>query len=76
MASALFGVQGVRVVEVDVEADGALTVWLATDGQSSPCCPDCAVTARRVHEQVLTRPRDLSRPAGMRGDVPVAVVWL
>lgn len=76
MASTLFGVQGVRVVEVDVEAEGELTVWLAAGRESGPCCPDCAVVARRVHEQVVTRPRDLPRPAGVSGGRPVAVVWL
>jgi transposase len=77
MASTLFGVQGVVVVEVDVEADGGLTVWLATDPRLPPACPDCAVVSDRVHEYVLTRPRDLPRPAGGAavGVAPVAVVW-
>jgi transposase len=76
MASALFGVQGVRVVEVDVEGDGSLTVWLATEGNSPPRCPECVVAARRVHEQVATRPRDLSHPGSVRGGQSVVVVWL
>ncbi|HVB42890.1 MAG TPA: hypothetical protein VNF47_09325 [Streptosporangiaceae bacterium] len=31
MASALFGVEGPRVVETDIEADGTVTVWVITD---------------------------------------------
>jgi transposase len=76
MASALFGMQGVKVVEVDVEPEGGLTVWLATDRESAPRCPECSVAARRVHEQVTTRPRDLSWSAGIRGSAQVEVIWL
>jgi hypothetical protein len=79
MASTLFGVQGVEVVEVDVESDGRLTVWLATHRRSVPSCPDCAVVATRVHEHVLTSPGDLPRPAGSaaaRGVGDVSVVWM
>ena len=77
MASTLFGVQGVVVVEVDVEADGGVTVWLATDPGVVPVCPDCGVASTRVHEYVLTRPRPLPRPAAAAaaGVERVAVVW-
>jgi transposase len=75
MASALYGVQGVRVVEVDTEADGRQRVWLATDEGHVSSCPQCWVAATRVHEHVLTRPRDLLRPAG--GDLAgPGVVWI
>src|SRR4030081_301520 len=79
MASTLFGVQGVEVVEVDVESDGRLRVWLATHRRSVPSCPDCAGVARRGHEDVLTSPGDLPRPAGSaaaRGVGDVSVVWM
>ena len=40
-ASALFGVEGLRVIEADAEADGTLTVWVATDHPGAAACPDC-----------------------------------
>jgi transposase len=75
MASALYGVAGLRVVEVDTETDGGLTVWLATDDRHVWSCPQCSTPATRTHEQVLTRPRDLPRPAdgGLRHS---RVVWI
>jgi transposase len=70
-ASALFGVEGLRVIEADAEADGTLTVWVATDHPDAAACPDCGTLSGRVHESVLTRPRDLRR-----GRDQVAVTWL
>jgi transposase len=70
MASALFGVEGLRVTDAEREADGSLTVWVVTDHPGAAACPDCGVTAGRVHEQVLTRPRDLRR-----GLDEVTVAW-
>lgn len=77
IASAVFGVRGTRVVEVDTEPDGGMTVWLATDNQGVAACPDCAVVSTRVHEHVLTRPRDtpLWTP-GRVVDAAMAVVWI
>lgn len=70
-ASALLGVDGVRVLEVDREDDGRVTVWVSTSDPTAAVCPDCQTRAGRVHEQVVTRPRDLPR-----GRDPVAWVWL
>ena len=70
-ASALFGVEGLRVAEAETEADGSVTVWVATDHPDAESCPDCRRRAGRVHEYVLTRPRDLRR-----GLDEVAVCWL
>jgi transposase len=69
-ASALFGVEGLRVFGADAEADGALTVWVVTDHPEAACCPDCGTVSGRVHEHVLTRPRDLRR-----GVDEVQVAW-
>lgn len=75
MASALYGVRGLRVVEVDTEVDGRQTVWLATDAGQVSSCPLCSVPAVRVHERVMTRPRDLLRPTGGELGQP-GVVWI
>ena len=57
----LLGVEGVRVVEVDREDDGRVTVWVMTSDPAAVVCPGCQTRAERVHEQVATRPRDLPR---------------
>ncbi|MGH3914311.1 MAG: ISL3 family transposase [Pseudonocardiaceae bacterium] len=63
--------EGVRVLEVDREDDGRVTVWLSTSGPGAEVCPGCGTRASRVHEWVVTRPRDLPR-----GRDPVDLVWL
>jgi len=60
-ASALFGMEGLRVFDADVEADGTVTVWALTDHPGAASCPDCGAVSGRVHEYVLSRPRDLRR---------------
>ena len=57
IASALFGVDGLRVVEAESEVDGTLTVWAVTGHPGVAVCPGCGTRAGRVHEQVLGRPR-------------------
>jgi hypothetical protein len=65
MASALLGIEGVTVTEVEEEGDGRLSVWARVAGQvAGPAAfPACAVISERVHEWVVTRPRDI-RPGG------------
>ena len=70
-ASALLGVDGLRVVEAEPEVDGTLTVWVTTDPPDAAACPDCGTLSGRVHDYVLTRPRDLRR-----GLDQVLVCWL
>ncbi len=69
-ASALFGVEGLRVFDADVEAGGTVTVWALTDHPGAASCPDCGAVSGRVHEYVLTRPRDLRRGLG-----EIMVAW-
>jgi transposase len=57
MASALLGIEGVTVTEVEEEGDGRLSVWARVVGPAA--CPACAVISERVHEWVVTRPRDV-----------------
>lgn len=62
-ASALFGVEGLRVTDVQAGSDGALEVWAVTDYPAAAACPECGTVSDRVHETVLTRPRDVRRAA-------------
>src|ERR1035441_7074732 len=64
MASALFGVEGLQVVEADAEADGSVTVWVVTDHPGAAACPDCGMRSARVHEHVVAGPSDVRRGAG------------
>ena len=57
MASALLGIEGVTVTEAEEEADGRLSVWARITGPAA--CPGCATISERVHEWVVTRPRDV-----------------
>ena len=52
-ASALLGVGGVGLLEVDREGDGRVTVWVGTSDPDAAVCPDCQTRAGRVHERVL-----------------------
>ena len=70
-ASALFGVEGLQVVEASTEPDRSVTVWVATGSPGAAACPDCGTVSGRVHEYLLTRPRDLRR-----GRDEVSVCWL
>ncbi len=57
----LFGVEGLQVTDAESGADGTLEVWAVTDHAAARACPDCGTVSDRVHEQVLTRPRDVAR---------------
>ena len=57
MASALLGIDGVTVTEAEEEAGGRLTVWARV---SCPArCPLCGTVSGRVHDRVVTCPRDV-----------------
>jgi transposase len=70
-ASALFGVAGLRVTDVEAGPDGAVEVWAVTDYEGAACCPECGTVSRRVHDLVVTCPRDVRR-----GDDPVGLRWV
>ena len=68
-ASALFGVEGLRVTDVQAGPGGVLEVWAVTDWPAAAACPDCGTVSSRAHERVVTRPRDVRRagdPVGLR----------
>ena len=70
-ASALFGVEGLRVTDAQAGPGGALEVWAVTDWPSAAACPDCGALSDRPHETVVARPRDARRA----GD-PVDLRWV
>jgi transposase len=71
MATVLFGLGGVRVVEVDAEDDGSTTVYVQTADAGAARCPGCQTLACQPKQWVVCRPRDLSW-AGRA----VRVVWV
>jgi transposase len=70
-ASALFGVEGLQVTDVQTGPGGALEVRAVTDYPAASACPDCGIVSGKVHEMVLARPRDVRRA----GDV-VDLRWV
>jgi transposase len=67
-ASALFGVEGLQITDVQAGPGGALEVWAVTNYPAAAACPQCGTVSGRVHETVLARPRDVRR-AGDEVDV-------
>ena len=67
----LFGMEGLQVTDADEGADGTVEVWAATDYPAAAACPGCGMVSGRVHETVVTRPRDVRRA----GDV-VDLRWV
>jgi transposase len=70
-ASALFGVAGLRVTDVEAGPGGAVEVRAVTDSPGAACCPGCGTESSRVHDLVVTCPADVRR-----GDDPVALHWV
>ena len=70
-ASALFGVEGLQVIDVEAGPGGVQCVWAATDHPDAAACPECGTVATRVHERVVTCPKDVRR-----GLDEVPVRWL
>jgi transposase len=70
-ASALFGVAGLRVTDVESGPDGAVEVWAVTDFPGPARCPDCGTESSRVHDLAVTCPRDVRR-----GDDHVDLRWV
>ena len=69
MATTLLGLPGLRVVEVDVEADGGLTVYVVTSDHDARC-PECGSRPGWVKDRVESTARDVAF-----GDRRLAVVW-
>ena len=49
MASVLFGVEGLQVIDAEAGLDGTREVWAVTDHLAAGACPDCVtVSASRL----------------------------
>lgn len=70
-ASALFGVAGLRVTDADPGPGGAVEVWAVTGCGDAAACPECGTVSSRVHDRVVTCPKDVRRA----GD-PVVLNWV
>jgi transposase len=70
-ASALFGMEGLQVTDVQPGPDGGIEVWAVTGWEAARACPDCGTFSDRAHETTVTRPRDVRRA----GD-PVDLHWV
>jgi transposase len=55
----LFGLGGVEVIGVELDADDLPMLALVTCDEQARCCPGCGVRSERPHSWVRTRPRDL-----------------
>lgn len=66
----LFGLAGVEVAAVKLNAANNPVLALVTAADGARCCPDCRVASRYPHSWVRTRPRDL--PLAGRG---TALTW-
>jgi transposase len=60
-ASALFGIPGLRVTDVEPGPDGAVEVWAVTDREGGAECPGCGTVSSRVHDLAVTCPADVRR---------------
>jgi transposase len=69
--SALFGVPGLRVTDADPGQGGAVEIWAVTGWEGASACPDCGTESSRVHDVVVTCPKDVRRA----GD-PVELNWV
>jgi transposase len=67
-ASALFGIEGLQVTDVQPGPGGGIEVWAVTAYPAAAACPDCGRVSHRVHETKVARPRDVRR-AGDRVDL-------
>ena len=53
----MLGIKGVMVTEAEREADGRLSVWAKVTAPAS--CPACGTVSEKVHQYVVTAPRDV-----------------
>lgn len=66
----LFGLPGVRVLNVQHVAGGGRLVHVVTDDPTAAACPVCGVFSTVVRQRRTTRPRDVPY-----GETPLQVRW-
>ena len=69
-ATLLLGIDGLRVVDVEADGDGARLVQVVTDDPGAAACPTCGVISTSLKGHAVTTPRDL--PYGVR---PIRLRW-
>ncbi|HNV42484.1 MAG TPA: transposase family protein [Dermatophilaceae bacterium] len=69
-ATLLLGLEGLAVVTVELDDDGARVVHVVTDDESAAGCPSCGVLSTSVKGHAVTRPRDVPY-----GQAPLRLVW-
>jgi transposase len=75
MASRLYALEGVEVVEVDEVPGGGQRVRVVTADPGARVCPVCGTASELVKERVVTRPADVARGGGRAGVVWVKRRW-
>ena len=61
-ASVLLGMEGVTVTAAEEGEGGRLLVWVRVSRPAA--CPRCGTVSERVHDRVVTRPRDVRHGSG------------
>ncbi|WP_182357229.1 hypothetical protein [Tomitella gaofuii] len=56
----LFGLPGLRVIDVHHLDDGTRIVDVVTDDDGARVCPDCGVASTSRNGTAITRPKDLA----------------
>ena len=69
-ATVLLGLDGLAVVQVELEGEGARVQYVVTFDESAAGCPSCGVLSSSVKGHAVTRPRDVSY-----GQVPLRLAW-
>jgi len=65
--SALLGVPGLRVTDAGPAPSGAVEIWAVTDREEASACPDCGTVSERIHDTVVTCPKDVRRAGDQVG---------
>ena len=66
----LLGLDGLALVRVEQEQDGARVVHVVTDDEAAAACPTCGVVSTARKGSTTIRPRDVAY-----GPDPVRLVW-
>lgn len=68
--TALLGLDGLALVRVELEQDGARVVHVATADETAAACPTCGVVSTARKGSATTHPRDVAY-----GPDPIRLIW-